>query len=490
MELLLLFIRLILAALLATAGIAKLADLSGAEKAAQGFGVSGNLARVGPIALSVLEIAIAGSFLFPESSWYAAIAAGTLLVVFIGMMTYQWSKGNAPDCHCFGQLHSEPVGLKSIVRNVIFLAISVPLLVRGQGRQGLAIEQITAEMMPTILGGLAVIMLAGALLYLRRIIRLQNELGRRIDVLEVIAREGTAVDHEHSTDPYQGLPIGAFIPDFELPSLDGRMVTLSDIAKPGKPVLFFFVAPGCTPCQAMMPDIKRWTDDLADRVTIVFISRGTGNENKRKFSHLDSSTVLLDSDRSFAEAVGGKWTPTALLVDSNGKVLSHVAVGDTAISEQVEKIKGSDLTRPFIYFSNGLNNGRKILIGEKVPDFALPDVSGRELTSRDILGKRTLIAFWSPTCPHCSAMLEDLKHWEGTRGHDAPGLVVFSDGDPDDHRELGLRSPVVLDKGYKVAAKLGMFGTPSAILVDENGVIVTETGTGATNIWALIGKRE
>jgi len=55
---------------------------------------------------------------------------------------------------------------------------------------------------------------------------------------------------------------------------------------------------------------------------------------------------------------------------------------------------------------------------------------------------------------------------------------------------LGLNAPVVLDAGYKIAGTLGMFGTPSAVLVDESGTIITETAMGASNIWALIGKRK
>ena len=63
MELFLLMIRVVLAALLVTAGGAKLADLGGAEKAAKGFGVSGPLAEIGPVLLSLFEIVIGGTLL-------------------------------------------------------------------------------------------------------------------------------------------------------------------------------------------------------------------------------------------------------------------------------------------------------------------------------------------------------------------------------------------------------------------------------------------
>jgi hypothetical protein len=34
-----------------------------------------------------------------------------------------------------------------------------------------------------------------------------------------------------------------------------------------------------------------------------------------------------------------------------------------------------------------------------------------------------------------------------------------------------------------------MLGTPSAVLIDENGRIISETAIGAQNIWALVGRR-
>jgi hypothetical protein len=60
----------------------------------------------------------------------------------------------------------------------------------------------------------------------------------------------------------------------------------------------------------------------------------------------------------------------------------------------------------------------------------------------------------------------------------------------DDHLGIGLDAPIILEAGYKIAEKLGMFGTPSAVVIGEDGRIASETGVGASNIWALIGKHE
>ncbi|MDQ3087724.1 MAG: hypothetical protein M3Q78_03905, partial [Acidobacteriota bacterium] len=58
------------------------------------------------------------------------------------------------------------------------------------------------------------------------------------------------------------------------------------------------------------------------------------------------------------------------------------------------------------------------------------------------------------------------------------------------HRDLGINSPVVLDKERKISKELGWNGTPSAVLLDEEGKIISETAIGASNIWALLGKRK
>jgi len=86
-------------------------------------------------------------------------------------------------------------------------------------------------------------------------------------------------------------------------------------------------------------------------------------------------------------------------------------------------------------------------------------------------------------------MINEIKEWNLNKGADEPDLVVFSDGDPEEHKTLDLKAPIVLDEGYKLSGEIGMMGTPSGIVVNGNGEIITETGVGAPNIWALIGKK-
>ena len=42
-------------------------------------------------------------------------------------------------------------------------------------------------------------------------------------------------------------------------------------------------------------------------------------------------------------------------------------------------------------------------------DFSLNDLQGNTISANAFRGKKTLVAFWSLTCPHCENMLEELR---------------------------------------------------------------------------------
>jgi hypothetical protein len=84
-------------------------------------------------------------------------------------------------------------------------------------------------------------------------------------------------------------------------------------------------------------------------------------------------------------------------------------------------------------------------------------------------------------------MLEDMKKWERDRPLDAPELLIISSGTPEANREQGFRSPVLLDEGFGAGSVLGAGGTPSAVIVDEYGIVASEVGVGAPAVLAMAG---
>jgi peroxiredoxin/uncharacterized membrane protein YphA (DoxX/SURF4 family) len=488
-EAFLLILRLALAGIFALAGVAKFMDLEGSEKAFKEFGVPAAIAKPSSIALSVFEIAIAVMFLFTATSWLAAVCGSALLVLFIAQMIYQMAKGNAPDCHCFGQVHSEPVGTKSVVRNVLFALPATLLVWQGPGQQGMSLADPRLDVTQLAFGIVIVAFLAAVAFQLKKISGQQNQIMRRIEMLEIVAHDGGTVERDDLAHPHEGLPIGAVFPDFELPDLNGDVVPLSDLREEHKAVLFLFVGPTCNPCKALLPEFEQWYAELNEKVKFVFVSSGSAEENSEKFDSNASKLILLQKHRELADLVKAQWTPTAVLMDKNGRIASHVAAGDAAIRSLIEQIKVSDPRQEFNYFTNGNGHSHLGKIGENVPQFSLTDIKGNEITSDFFHGKQTLVAFWSLTCPHCTEMIKTLGEWDRAKTNGDPALVVFSEGDIETHREFGLKSSIILEEGYATAEQFGMYGTPSAVLVNEHGRIISETAAGAPNIWALVGRK-
>ncbi len=493
MEYFLFILRIVLAGIFFLAGIGKLLDLKGSEKAIKGFGVPEDLAKPFSVLLPVAEIVFAVLLLFVGTSWFGAIGASLLLLIFISGMLWQMKQGNAPDCHCFGQIHSEPVGKKSLLRNVIFAVLALVLVVNGQENQGLQLSQLAnsySEVMQIVFGLIIIGFLFILLLYLKNIMEKQTQILRRLEVIELISTDGIQQNRENIGNPNEGLPIGSPIPNFIMPTADGLVVSKEDILKRGKPILFFNVSPTCNPCQALLPAIEKWEKELSDKINFVFISNGTAKENLDKFKSENEREIFIQDDRELAELMEIRWTPTALFVNSNGMIASHPAAGDTAIRELIDEIKSKKLEDEFIYIAKENENGKKPKIGEQIPEFSLNDLKGKTISANDLQGKKTLVTFWSMTCPYCVSMIEELSEWDKIKGQDEPNLLIFSDGEVEEHENLQLNSSVVLDKDYEISDKLGMFGTPSAVLINEQGKIVSETAIGAGQIWALIGRRK
>lgn len=468
------------------AGVGKLLDLSGSEKAVKGFGFPYELAKPISIFLPVIEIVIAVLLLFIATSWIGAVLGFLLLLAFIVGMVVQISKGNAPDCHCFGQIHSEPVGKTSLIRNIGFAILALLLVSQGREYQGASLSANSNDMVQAvlILGILA--LLAVAVFYLKKILEQQVQIQRRIEVLELVSRDGASVEREDAGSPAESLPIGAPFPAFELTDTNGKNVSFSDLLKAKRPILFIFVSPECGPCNALYPELKDWRKDLGDKLNIVLVSSGSVSANAEKFD--DEEGVLLQKKREVADSVKARWTPTAIYVNADGRIASHPAAGDTAIRELIEKLKSEDLDKKHLYFSTNNGFAHALKIGERIPEFSIQDIAGKQISHESFFGKESLVVFFSMTCPHCVKMIEELKEWDRSKGADEPNLVIFSDGDVDEHKDLGLNAPIIMDKNYEISAEIGMVGTPSAVLVNEMGEIVTEAGTGAANIWALMGR--
>ena len=494
MAIILLLVRIILFAIFALAGIGKLLDLKGSEKAVKAFGTPEEFAKFFAVALPFAEIVFAVCLLFVETSWLGAIGAMILLLTFIGGMIWQLAQGNAPDCHCFGAIHSEPVSKKSLARNVVFAVLASVLILSGRNNQGASIfdsaNDSQGNFMVLITGLATVGLLAVVVFYLKKISEQQTQIMRRIEILEVTALDGgKEVLREDVKPPTNGLPIGAPAPDFALPDVNGKQISFENLLMQTKPMIFLFVSPTCKPCAALLPEIEMWQAELKGKLNFIFVSSGNVKDNLDKFAGNTLKQVLLQNDREVALKFGAEWTPTAVLVNNDGTIASHAAVGDKAIRELVEEVK-VQIDNAEILLIGDKNDELTGKLGDDLPEFFENDINEKLVASEDLRGKKTLIAFWSLTCGYCQQMLGELQDWDKSKGVDEPNLLLLSEGKPEPHRELNFQSPIILDNERNISAELGMSGTPSAVLINEHGKIVSETAVGAEKIWTLLGKRK
>ena len=129
----LLGIRVVLAAVFAVAGTAKLLDRPGTRRSLSDFGVPSRTLPVAALLLPLLELATAVALIPPASARWGAVAALALLLAFIGGIANALARGEAPDCHCFGQVHSAPAGRGTLVRNAVLAALAAIVVVEGPG---------------------------------------------------------------------------------------------------------------------------------------------------------------------------------------------------------------------------------------------------------------------------------------------------------------------------------------------------------------------
>src|SRR5262245_23041353 len=118
MQTILLIFRLLLSGVFVVAGLSKLADPAGSRQSLSDFGLPGALVKFAVVMLPLAEIAVAMSLLPAGLAWYGAVGAVVLLTAFILGIAGALIKGRKPECHCFGQLHSKPIGWDLMARNV------------------------------------------------------------------------------------------------------------------------------------------------------------------------------------------------------------------------------------------------------------------------------------------------------------------------------------------------------------------------------------
>lgn len=318
--------RLCLATVFLLAGIAKLADRVGTRQALADFGVPLRLARPLQFLLPAGELAAATALVLATTGRWGAIGSLLLLSLFVAGLTRALRRGETPDCHCFGQLHSKPASWATVARNLLLALPAAYVALEGPGP---SLSSWVNRTNATDLALIATSALATLAVAISVLLWRENH------------RTLTA-GHRAIATPRQ---IGALAPDFTLPSTAGRTISLQDLLADNKPCVLAFVSPGCGPCKALIPEFARWQKAIIQHLALAFVIPAKATEAERLAHEHTLINVLIDKQSTVSHAYGAIATPSAILIAPDGTVSSILAAGAVTI-ESLIRLALQGETRP------------------------------------------------------------------------------------------------------------------------------------------------
>jgi thiol-disulfide isomerase/thioredoxin len=252
-----------------------------------------------------------------------------LLIAFIVGIANALARGEQPDCHCFGAIHSAPVGRGQVARNVGLGAVALFVVATGPGPSidGWIASRNGAELAA---GALTVAALGLAWFGLQSWVenrRLREALEEARDIARAVP---------------PGLPAGASAPEFAIRDGGDRQLTLEGLRSRGRPIALVFMRPGCGPCATQVPEFVRWQESLGERLSIGLVGLGALERFEEAASrlHANLSEVLArDGDLAretdeLAEVLTAyriRATPSAVIVNPEGTIASATVDGRPAI---------------------------------------------------------------------------------------------------------------------------------------------------------------
>jgi peroxiredoxin len=334
---------------------------------------------------------------------------------------------------------------------------------------------------------LLVLILVSIWLAFYQILKQQGRILLRLDALEQHQHQGVP-----PTQP-RCLEIGAQFPEFKLPDVNGKQVALSDYG--GKQVLLFHWSPKCGFCDLVAPDLARVQSRLQQQnIQLLLLAYDDAEANcKLAQEHGLSCPILLYKDDAIPDPLQNEGTPSAYLLDMNGRVAHSIAVGSDEITKLLTEILPA--TPEAVHRLGDKPSSESKIIrdglkaGTPAPGFTLPDISGCLVSLDDFRDRELLLVFSDPHCGPCNELAPKLARFHREHTSDGPEIVLVGRGDLEENRrktrQHGIEFPVVLQDKWKLSKEYGIFATPVAFLIDANGVIAQNVAIGPDAILNL-----
>ncbi|MBY7143569.1 TlpA family protein disulfide reductase [Virgibacillus sp. NKC19-3] len=138
--------------------------------------------------------------------------------------------------------------------------------------------------------------------------------------------EGAAITPPGSTEIEQG----ESAPEFEMETLDGEKITLSELK--GKKVILNFWATWCPPCRDEMPEMQKFHEAYGDEVEILAVNLTDTETSKQdvvdyRNEYEYTYTIPLDTDSTVSDDYKAITVPTTYFVGTDGTIQAPRKVG-------------------------------------------------------------------------------------------------------------------------------------------------------------------
>jgi peroxiredoxin/uncharacterized membrane protein YphA (DoxX/SURF4 family) len=345
--------RILLALVFGTAAAGKFADQAGTRRALADFRVPSALLKPLGLLLPLAELAIGVALLLQPTAQWGALFAVILLSLFIAGIASAMARGEAPDCHCFGQISSSPAGPRTLARNAVLIAPAVVVLAYGPGTSidAWVSARSTAELVAFFAGVAAVALGAFCVRLWRKNRGLRDDLERANTALSAFP---------------PGLPVGAPAPGFALPDVDEKITTLESLLAKGQPLALVFIGAGCDACHFLLPNLARWQATIPDRITIALVGAGT-KEELRKLAEANGLTNMLVQDESETfHAYRAASSPSVVIVGTDGRIATPMRSTHALIENVVRRAAhdGVPGSRPAATPNGGASRAKVLQLSE------------------------------------------------------------------------------------------------------------------------------
>lgn len=294
--------------------------------------------------------------------------------------------------------------------------------------------------------------------------------------------------------------------DFQVTDLRGEVLSLEKYR--GQVVLLDFWTTWCPPCVAEIPNIKKTYEKYKDqKFQIIGISLDRSKEPLDAFIEEKDLTWIhyWDNTGKIGNLYKVQAIPSTFLIDGEGVIRKTNLRGrrlETAVSELVQTNLGKLADTPTETSETGSQSqlipATKLLkpettpqkeavqkpqrahpsewIGKPAPDFQGTDLNGEEFSLKGYRGQVVLLDFWATWCGPCITEMPKIKKTYAQykdQQFQIIGISLDTSKEPLETyiEKEGLAWVHYWDESREIRTLYGVWGIPSAFLIDGEGII-------------------